>query len=144
MLLGEYRHNLDPKNRVAIPAKFRSEFGGRIVVTRGIDRCLFIYDLKEWNKLVDKLNNLPITQANSRAFVRLMLSGAFDTELDSQGRIVVPDYLKDYAGLEREVVLTGLNTRVEIWGASQWDEYRKKTEEESESITEKLSELHLM
>ncbi|MBS3903430.1 MAG: division/cell wall cluster transcriptional repressor MraZ [Anaplasmataceae bacterium] len=141
MLLGEFRHNLDIKGRVAIPAKFREKISGGAIITRGIDNCLFLFDSKEWQALAEKLVALPLAQANSRAFARLMLAGAMDVEVDSQGRILIPDYLRKYAELKKEVVLAGLYNRVEIWNQEIWERYKEKTENSSEEIAEKLGEL---
>jgi len=141
MLLGEYTHNLDSKARVAIPAKFRQKLEDGAIITRGLDRCLFVFTRKEWEILAQKLIALPLAQANSRAFVRLMLAGATDVELDSQGRILIPDYLRKYANLKKQVVIAGLYNRIEIWDSEAWREYKQKTENESEEIAEKLSEL---
>ncbi len=141
MLLGEYRHNLDTKGRLAIPAKFRSDLSTGAIITRGLDRSLFIFSTREWEGLVRKLISLPLAQANSRAFVRLMLAGASDSRLDGQGRILIPDYLREYAGLKKEVVVAGLFNRVEIWDAETWQQYKLKTEAASDEIAEKLGEL---
>ena len=141
MILGEYKHNLDSKSRLAIPAKFRSNLIKGAIVTRGIDRCLFIFDSKEWKILAQKLISLPLAQANSRAFVRLMLAGAMDVRIDIQGRILIPDYLRDYAGLKKQVIIAGLYNRIEIWDAKIWQQYKLKTESASEEIAEKLGEL---
>lgn len=141
MLLGEYRHSLDQKGRVAIPAKFRGKLAGGAIITRGLDRCLFLFSGKEWETLAAKLTTLPIAQANSRAFVRLMFAGAMDVELDQQGRILVPDYLRTYASLGKHVVLAGLYNRIEVWDITQWEEYRKKTESSSQEIAEQLGAL---
>src|SRR4051812_26723120 len=105
MLLGEYQHNLDPKGRMAIPAKFRENLAGGAIVTRGLDNCFFVFAPKEWQALAEKLVALPLAQANSRAFVRLMLAGATDVEIDAQGRILIPDYLRKYAGLKKEAIV---------------------------------------
>ena len=141
MLLGEYRHNVDTKGRLAIPAKFRTDFKSGAIITRGIDSCLLVFGPKEWKELVKKLMALPLVQANSRAFVRLMLSGATDVKLDKQGRVLIPEYLRSYAKLDKEVVLAGLYSRVEIWDTRNWDDYKTKTESSSEEIAEHLSEL---
>lgn len=141
MLLGEYKHNLDPKGRVAIPAKFREELKAGAIITRGLDNCLFVFAAKEWEDLAKKLVALPIAQANSRAFGRLMLAGASNAEVDSQGRVLIPDYLRRYAGLKKEVILAGLYSRAEIWDSERWSEYKKKTESASDEIAEKLGEL---
>lgn len=141
MLLGEFKHNLDTKGRVAVPAKFREKLVGGAIITRGLDNCLFVFGSKEWEALAEKLVGLPLAQANSRAFSRLMLSGAMDVELDNQGRILIPDYLRKYADLKKQVVVTGLYNRIEVWDQDNWDKYKQKTENSSEEIAEKLSEL---
>ncbi len=141
MFIGEFEHNLDAKGRVAVPAKFRSQISGGAIITRGIDHCLFILTSKDWEVLAEKLIKLPLAQANSRAFVRLMLSGASDAELDAQGRILIPDYLRKYAGLKKSVKITGVYNRLEVWDESAWKEYKTKTESASEEIAEKLGEL---
>jgi len=141
MLLGEYQHSLDAKGRMAVPAKFRDTLSAGAIVTRGLDNCLFVFTREEWGKLADKIIALPLAQANSRAFTRLMLSGAMDAELDRQGRMLIPDYLRKYANLKREVVVTGLYNRIEIWDSVNWKKYKEKTESASEEIAEKLGEL---
>lgn len=141
MFIGEYSHNLDDKGRLAVPKKFRSELEHGLVVTRGLDRCLFVYTLTEWKEIATKLANLPFSQANSRAFSRLMLAGAMDLTVDKQGRVSIPEYLRTYAGLEKEVVVTGLYNRLEIWDSAAWDDYTTRTESESNDIAEQLTEL---
>lgn len=141
MLLGEYKHNLDIKGRMAIPAKFREELKSGAIITRGLDNCLFVFTSKEWEALAQKLVSLPLAQANSRAFARLMLSGATDVEIDGQGRVLIPDYLRKYAGLSKQVVVAGLYNRIEIWDSEEWEKYKQKTESSSDEIAEKLGEL---
>lgn len=141
MFIGEYQHSIDEKGRLAVPSKFRDELASGAVVTRGLDQCLFVYTLKEWEKLATKLANLPISKANTRAFARLMLSGAMDVKLDKQGRIVLPDYLKSYAGMSKKVVVTGLYNRLEIWDEATWKKYKDGTEKTSGDIAEQLGEL---
>lgn len=141
MFIGEFSHNLDDKGRMAIPRKFRADLAKGAVVTRGLDNCLFIYSVEEWQKLADKLSSLPISQAKARAFTRLMLAGAMDVVPDKQGRINLPEYLRKYAGLKKEVVVAGLYNRLEIWDSATWDEYSKDTEQSSTDISEKLAEL---
>jgi len=141
MFIGEFGHNLDAKGRVAIPAKFRRTISSGAIITRGLDKCLFVFTKKDWEKLAEKLITLPLAQANSRAFVRLMLSGASDVELDSQGRILVPDYLRKYAGVSKAVKVIGVYNRMEIWDEKGWEAYKKKTESESDQIAEKMSDL---
>lgn len=141
MLLGEYKHNLDEKGRLAIPVKFRHDLDGGVVITRGLDNCLFLYTKGEWEKLAEKLVSLPISQSNSRAFARLMLSGATDAILDKQGRVVVPEYLRKFAGLKKAVVVAGLYNRVELWDEEAWAKYKEQTETNSNEIAEKMGEL---
>ncbi|HVN26688.1 MAG TPA: division/cell wall cluster transcriptional repressor MraZ [Candidatus Paceibacterota bacterium] len=141
MLLGEYQHNLDTKGRMAVPAKFREKVAAGAIITRGIDNCLFMFANAEWEELAKKLIALPLAQANSRAFVRLMLAGATDVALDSQGRILIPDYLRKYAGLKKQVTVAGLFNRIEIWDEAAWKSYKAKTESSSEAIAEQLGEL---
>ncbi len=141
MILGEFKHSLDIKGRLAVPAKFREKLGAGAIITRGLDKCLFIFGANEWEVLVQKLMNLPLAQANSRAFVRLMLAGASDAKVDAQGRILVPDYLRKYAGLKKQAVVTGLYNRMEVWDEAEWQTYKQKTEASSDEIAEKLGEL---
>lgn len=141
MFIGEYTHSLDDKGRMNLPAKFRRELQQGIVVTRGIDRCLFVYPRDQWEELAAKFAALPISNKQSRAFARLLLAGAWDAEVDSQGRIAVPEYLREYAGLTKHVVVAGLYNRMEIWDEDKWQTYKAKTEEESESIAEAMGEL---
>jgi len=141
MFIGEYSHNLDDKGRLAVPAKFRAELKKGAVVTRGLDDCLFLYPKKEWTKLAEKLAALPLSQSDSRAFARLMLAGAMELEIDQQGRAVLPEYLRHYAGLKKAVVVAGLYNRLEIWQAEKWDNYKNRAEAESGAIAERMAEL---
>jgi len=141
MFIGEFHYLIDEKNRLALPVKFRLQFKKGVVVTRGVDACLFVYPKAEWEILAQKLAKLPLSQAKSRAFSRLMLAGAMDVELDAQGRITLPDYLKKYASLNKKVVITGLYNRLEIWDENKWKEYKERSEKESENIAETLGEL---
>ena len=141
MLIGEYRHNLDPKKRLAIPAKFRKEIGKRAVITRGLDQCLFVYPISEWEKVAEKLSTLPTGAADTRSFVRLLLGGATDVDLDALGRVLVPDYLKEFAGLKEKVVIVGVYKRLEIWNEENWENYRQRIEKQTDTLAEKLGEL---
>lgn len=141
MFIGEYSHSIDDKGRMAVPVKFRSALGRGAVVTRGLDGCLFVYTSAEWKKLADKLAALPIAQANTRAFGRLMLAGAMEVDIDSQGRVLIPDYLRKYAGLAKQVVVTGLYNRLELWDEAAWTKYKSSTERSSVDIAEALSTL---
>ncbi|MEK7600576.1 MAG: division/cell wall cluster transcriptional repressor MraZ [Patescibacteria group bacterium] len=141
MLIGEYQHTIDAKKRLAIPSKFRRELGERAVVTRGVDACLFVFPLQHWEVLAERIANLPVTQGDSRSFARLMLSGATEVEFDSLGRVLIPDHLKSYAGLNRSVVVAGLYKRLEIWDAAAWERTKQELEKNSDRIAEKLGEL---
>ncbi len=141
MFIGEYTHSIDDKGRVAIPMKFRNELERGAVVTKGLDNCLVMYPLDEWKELAAKLASLPISQANTRAFSRLMLAGAMDVELDKQGRIILPDYLRHYGSIAKKVVIAGLYNRLEIWDEEVWQKYRTATEAASNDIAEQLAEL---
>ena len=141
MFIGEYKHNLDEKGRLAIPTKFRKDLAKGVVITRGLDNCLFLYPQEQWEKLASKLSSLPISQTNSRAFSRLMLAGAMDVELDRQGRVIIPDYLRKYATIKKKTVITGLYNRLEIWDEEQWEKYKNSTEKNSSEIAEALGEL---
>jgi len=143
MLIGEYNHALDPKKRLAVPAKLRKEIGDRAVLTRGLDNCLFLYPLHEWQKLTEKLSQLPVGQSATRSFLRLMLAGATEVELDQLGRILVPDYLKQYASLQQRVVIAGVYNRLEIWDEARWTQYKTEVEKNTDMIAEKLGELGL-
>lgn len=141
MFIGEYHHNLDEKGRLAVPTKFRSDLAKGAVVTRGLDNCLFLYTKDEWQKLADRLAALPISQANTRAFARLMLAGAMDVDIDKQGRVVLPDYLRQYAGIAKKAVITGLYNRLEIWDEAAWEKYKEGTEKNSGDIAEAMGNL---
>jgi len=124
-----------------VPIKFRNDLKKGAVVTKGLDGCLFLYPLSEWKVLADKLSKLPISQANTRAFARLMLAGAMDVQVDKQGRIIIPDYLRKYAGMKKKIIVNGLYNHLEIWDENNWEKYKRKTEKESGDIAEKLGEL---
>lgn len=141
MLLGEYNHTLDSKKRISLPVKFRKELGKKIVVTRGLDNCLFVYSLKAWTKISLKLSELSIGQSDQRGFNRFLLSGAVETEIDGVGRILIPDFLKEFANLKSKVILAGVNDRVEIWNEKTWEEYKRRIEKQADQMAEKLGEL---
>ena len=141
MFIGEYNHTIDEKGRLAVPVKFRNKLAKGAVVTKGLDNCLVLYTAEEWKKLAPRLAALPINKANSRAFSRLMLAGAMDVSLDKQGRIILPDYLRKYAGVGKNVIVAGLYTRLEIWDKAKWESYKSGTEKSSGDIAEQLGEL---
>ena len=140
MLIGEYRHTLDAKNRVSVPAKFRKELGASVVVTRGLDKCLFVYPKAAWKKEAQKFAAHSSGTAAGRAFARLMLSGASEADVDSAGRILVPDYLKAYAGLTGKCVVAGVSDRAELWDEDAWESYTKSIERDADSFAEALGE----
>jgi MraZ protein len=141
MFIGEYSHSIDPKKRLALPSKFRKELGSKVVITRGLDKCLFVYPLKTWKELAEKLGTLPMGESATRSFVRLMLAGAVDSDVDSQGRVLLPEYLKEYATLDRSVTIAGLFNRLEIWDEKKWNLYRSKAEENTDEVAEQLGKL---
>jgi len=141
MFIGEYSYNLDDKKRLAMPVKFRASLGKTAVITKGLDNCLFVYTIKDWEEQAKKLSKLPFSQADARGFARIMLAGAMEVSLDKLGRIVVPDYLKEYAGLNKKAVIAGLYNRIEVWNESKWKLYKQKTEKSAGDIAERLKEL---
>jgi MraZ protein len=141
MFIGEYTATIDDKGRISIPAKFRGQLKSKIVVTRGLDNSLFLYTIEEWKKLAEKLASLPISTANTRAFSRLMLAGAMDCDIDKQGRVILPSYLKEFAKIHKKLVFAGLYNRIEIWSEDLWQAYKTQTEKDSNKIAEQLGDL---
>ncbi|MDP2650347.1 MAG: division/cell wall cluster transcriptional repressor MraZ [bacterium] len=140
MLLGEYTHTLDDKKRLMLPGKFKSTLGKKLVVTRGLDNCLFLLERKEWERLAKQLRELSFTQSDTRGFSRFMFSGATEVEVDSAGRILLPEHLKKFAGLKAKVVLAGVSNRVEIWDEKRWAAYKERIEKQGDAMAEKLGE----
>lgn len=143
MLIGEYNHTLDPKRRLMIPARLRKDLGERVILTKGLDQCLFIYPMQEWERLTAKLSQLPMGQANTRGFVRSFLAGAVEAEFDSLGRVLIPEYLRQFAGLKQKAVVAGVHTRLEVWDEERWGAYKTELEKNTDMIAEKLGELGL-
>jgi MraZ protein len=141
MLIGEYKHSLDDKKRLSIPAKFRKELGEGAIVTRGLDNCLFVFSVKQWEQFADKLGAMPFARHDNRSFARLFLSGASEVEFDSLGRILIPDHLKKYAELKKVTVIAGVYNRLEIWDEAKWEAYKNNLEKNSDSIAEKLGDI---
>lgn len=141
MFMGEYNHTIDAKGRLIIPSKFREVLGEEFVVTKGLDGCLFVYDNKEWNVFEEKLKSLPLTNKDARQFVRFFLAGATNAEVDKQGRILVPTVLREFAGLDKDTVLVGVASRIEIWSKERWD--GTATYEDMDEIAEHMEELGL-
>ena len=144
MFMGEYRHSLDDKGRLFIPARMRDLLGGRFVITKGLDRCLFLYSGKEWEGVQERLAHLPLSSPEARAFARFFFSGASECEPDRQGRILVPQVLRQHAELERETVIVGVATRVEIWAAESWQHYTDESQGSPEELAENLGKLGLL
>lgn len=141
MFIGEYTHNLDEKGRLQVPVKFRTKLSSGSVLTRGLDSSLFLYPKDEWRELAEKIANLPISNPQARSFSRLLLAGAMETELDKQGRIIIPAFLRQYAGLKKVAILAGLWRKVEIWSEDNWKKYQVNAEKQAvENLTD-LQEL---
>lgn len=138
MLMGEYRHSIDEKNRLVVPSKFREEIGNEFIITRGLDKCLFIYSKIEWERIVNKLKTLPFTKKDARNFTRFFLSGACICELDKSGRVCITSPLIEYAGIAKDCVIIGANDRIEIWAKEAWEQFINVNEEAFSDIAENL------
>lgn len=141
MLIGEYRHTIDDKNRVSLPSRFRKSLGSKVVVTNGLDSCLFVFGEKEWQKFSLDIAGLSLVEGDKRKFTRFMLGGAIEADIDSAGRILIPDFLRDFAKLKSKVVITGIHSRVEIWSEKNWDEYKESVSKDIDVLSEKLGEI---
>ncbi len=141
MFIGEYQHTLDTKGRVIIPSKFREDLGYEFVMTKGLDGCLFVYPKAEWAILENKLKTLPLTNKSARTFIRFFFAGASECTLDRQGRVLIPSNLRDYAELEKEAILIGVSTRLEIWSKDNWENYTDEDNLSYDEIAEAMSEL---
>ena len=138
MFMGEYHHNIDEKGRLIMPAKFWNDLKDKFIITRGLEKCLYVYSLEDWDKLVSKLNTLPFTKKDARIFIRSFFSGAAQIEVDRQGRINITSPLIDHAGLTKECVIIGANDRIEIWSKDEWDKFLDVNSEKLEDIAENL------
>lgn len=138
MLIGEYHHNIDEKGRLTLPAKFREELGNEVIVTRGLESCLFLYTKVEWDKIMKKLEKLPFTKKDARSFMRFFLSGATATEFDKQGRINLAQTLIQYADLKKECIIVGVGDRLEIWSLDKWNDFYSSNKDEMSDICENL------
>ena len=142
MFYGEYRHSIDNKGRLIIPSKFRvtlkESYIEKFYVTRGLEKCLFVFTLNEWNQLQNKVKNLSLMKADARSFSRILFSGAYEAVCDQQGRIMLPPHLTEYASIKKNVVVVGVSTRFEIWGTESWDKFVNSSIENYESIAENL------
>lgn len=144
MLIGEYTHTLDDKKRISLPVKFRKTLGKKVIITKGLDNCLFLYPLPQWEKITEELGTLSFGRADSRSFNRFMLSGASEVPVDSAGRILISDNLKDFAKLDDKAVITGVGNRIEIWNTSLWEDYKKRIEKDADVLAEKLGEVGMI
>ena len=138
MFIGEYTHTVDEKKRISLPAKFKKELGTKVVVTRGLDNCLFLFPHKTWLEISAELSNLDVKQADARGFSRFMFSGAVEIDMDSMGRILIPDFLREFGDLKSPVVFAGVHNRIEIWNEKRWGSYKKRIESQADMMAEKL------
>lgn len=143
MFMGEFQHNIDSKGRIIVPAKFREGLGESFILTRGLDRCLFVYPMDEWKILEGKLKKLPLTKKDARAFTRFFFSGAVECEVDRQGRINIPQPLRNYAVLNKECTVIGVSNRIELWSSEKWEEYFNDSEESFAEIAENLMDFDI-
>jgi len=141
MLIGEYKHTLDDKKRISLPSKFRKQVGKKIVITHGLDQCLFLYPINEWKTISKKIGELGMGQADRRGFNRFMLAGASEISVDSVGRILIPEHLRKFAAVTSKVVFAGVYNRIEIWDEGKWEEYKSKVIGSADDMAEKLGDI---
>ncbi len=141
MFVGQYNHTVDAKGRVIVPAKLREGLGEEFVITKGLDGCLFGYTLAEWKNFEEKLKGLPLTNKDARQFTRFFLAGAASVEVDKLGRILIPQVLREFAGLEKDVVLVGVASRIEIWNSDKWTECTQRYDDDMEEVAENMQNL---
>lgn len=140
MFIGEYQNSIDSKGRIIVPSKFRDQLGSKFILTKGLDNCLYIYPMDEWNKFQDKLTSLPVANKDARAFVRYFFSSAVECEIDKQGRLTIPQNLREHARIDKELVTIGVLSKIEIWSKQEWDNYSDGTNLGPDEIAEKMSE----
>ncbi|MFA6314747.1 MAG: division/cell wall cluster transcriptional repressor MraZ [Candidatus Paceibacterota bacterium] len=140
MLIGQYTHSIDDKNRLSLPAKFRQEMGKKVVITPGLDSCLFIFTVKQWEKISERLSvsESSMLQADNRGFNRFLLGGAVEVEVDAVGRMLIPPHIRERANLKNKVVFIGVRDRAELWDEDRWIAYRKDVESKADALAEKL------
>jgi MraZ protein len=141
MLIGEYTHTIDDKKRIALPSKFRKEIGKKVVITHGLDNCLFLYSIKEWGRIAAELGSMGMAKADTRGFNRFMLAGAMEVEVDANGRILVPEHLCSFAGIASKAVFAGVYNRVELWNDDRWASYKKGVVANADAMAEKLGDV---
>lgn len=144
MLIGEYIHTIDDKNRLSLPAKFRAEMGKKVVLTRGLDKCVAIFTEKEWKKIAEKLSESSMLQADNRSFNRFMFSGAVEAEVDSIGRVLVPEFLIVWANLKSKAAVIGVSSRIEVWNESAWSAHKQEAEKQADTLAEKLGQVGVL
>ncbi len=144
MLIGEFIHAIDDKNRLSLPAKFRQELGKKIVVTPGLDGCLFVFTQKQWEKISGKLGESSMLQSDTRSFNRYLLGGATEAEVDSIGRVLIPEFLRERAGLKEKVAVVGVQSRVELWNEKRWQEVKHGVEQQADTLAEKLGQVGVL
>jgi len=144
MFIGEYTHTVDEKKRISLPSKFKKELGAKVVVTRGLDNCLFLFPHKTWATIAEELSKLGMMQSDTRGFSRFMFSGAAEIDIDASGRILIPDYLKEFADLKTTVVFSGVHNRIEIWNEKRWSAYKQKIESQADMMAEKLGSVGMI
>lgn len=144
MLIGEYTHTIDDKNRLSLPAKFREEMGKKVVLTRGLDKCVAIFTKKEWQRVADKLRESSMLHADSRSFNRFMFGGAVEVEVDAIGRVLVPDFLKAWGGLGTKVTVIGVESRAEIWNEKAWSVHKETIEKQADTLAERLGQVGVL
>ena len=141
MFLGEYQHSLDSKGRITVPSRFREQLGDKFVATKGLDNCIFLYPMEEWKTIEEKLKSLPFTRADVRSFARFFFSGASEMEIDRQGRTLMPINLREYASIDKDLIIIGVGSRIEIWSAANWGKYTLEAESSYEEIAESMVDL---
>jgi MraZ protein len=144
MLIGEYTHTIDPKNRLSLPAKFRQEMGKEVVLSPGLDACIFVFTTKQWQVIAERLGDASLLSADMRSFNRFLLGGAVVVPVDSLGRMLVPDHLKVRANLTGQVAVVGVKSRVELWDASAWSAYKSAVEKQADNLAEKLGSVGVL
>ena len=142
MFIGEFQHNLDSKGRITMPSKFRNELGDIFFITKGMDNCLFVFSQNEWDKIDEKINGLKLSHRESRGLARLFYAGAIDTSLDKNGRVLLPQTLRDYANLDKEAIVIGVSSRIEIWDKVAWEKYNNDEDLNYDILTEKMTDLN--
>ncbi|MDD4562476.1 MAG: division/cell wall cluster transcriptional repressor MraZ [Syntrophomonadaceae bacterium] len=141
MFLGEYQHSLDSKGRITVPSRLREQLGEKFVATKGLDNCIFLYPMEEWRTIEEKLKSLPFTRADVRSFARFFFSGASEMEIDRQGRTLMPVNLREYASIDKDLIIIGVGSRIEIWSAANWGKYTLEAESSYEEIAESMVDL---